>query len=126
MIIVGYDVHTRFQQIAMVNPQTGELVERRLEHENGDAERFYATLPGPARVGMEATINALWFVCGLAGESRAERRRNPRSGPVYRAQPRLLRPFTDKIDGCQGALHAVGLPSSEGEIMWHIPHTGCR
>ena len=61
MIIVGCDFHTRFQQIAMVNPQTGELVERRLEHENGDAERFYGTLPGPARVGMEATINAQWF-----------------------------------------------------------------
>jgi transposase len=61
MIIVGCDFHTRFQQIAMVNPQTGELVERRLEHENGDAERFYRTLPGPAGVGMEATINAQWF-----------------------------------------------------------------
>lgn len=61
MIIVGCDFHTRFQQIAMANPQTGELVEHRLEHENGDAERFYGTLPGPARVGMEATINAQWF-----------------------------------------------------------------
>lgn len=61
MIIIGCDFHTRFQQIAMLEATTGELIERRLEHENGDAEKFYGTLPGPARVGMEATINAQWF-----------------------------------------------------------------
>jgi transposase len=61
MIIIGCDFHTRFQQIAMLDPKTGEMIERRLEHENGEAEKFYATLPGPARVGIEATINAQWF-----------------------------------------------------------------
>ena len=61
MIIVGCDFHTRFQQIAMLEPTTGELIERRLEHENGEAEKFYATLPAPARVGIEATISAQWF-----------------------------------------------------------------
>lgn len=61
MLIIGCDFHTRFQQIAMVDTTTGEMIERRLEHENGEAQKFYATLPGPARVGMEATINAQWF-----------------------------------------------------------------
>jgi transposase len=61
MIIIGCDFHTRFQQIAMLDPTTGEIIERRLEHENGEAEKFYATLPSPARVGIEATINAQWF-----------------------------------------------------------------
>jgi transposase len=61
MIIIGCDIHTRFQQIAMLDPTTGEIIERRLEHENGEAEKFYATLPSPARVGIEATINAQWF-----------------------------------------------------------------
>jgi transposase len=61
MIIIGCDFHTRFQQIAMLDPTTGEIVERRLEHENGEAEKFYATLPEPARVGIEATIYAQWF-----------------------------------------------------------------
>jgi len=56
MIIIGCDFHTRFQQIAMLDPTTGETVERRLEHETGEAEKFYASLPGPARVGVEATI----------------------------------------------------------------------
>ena len=61
MIIIGCDFHTRFQQIAMLDPTTGELIERRLEHETGEAEKFYGALPGPARVGIEATVNAQWF-----------------------------------------------------------------
>ena len=61
MMIIGCDFHTRFQQIAMLDATTGELIERRLEHGNGDVEKFYGTLSGPARVGVEATINAQWF-----------------------------------------------------------------
>lgn len=37
MKIVGCDLHTRYQQIAMLDSETGELIERRLEHENGEA-----------------------------------------------------------------------------------------
>ena len=37
------------------------MVERRLEHENGEARAFYASLPKPVRVGMEATGYAQWF-----------------------------------------------------------------
>jgi transposase len=66
MIMIGCDFHTRFQQIAMLDPTTGEVVERRLEHETGEAEKFYASLPGPARVGIEATIRAQWFERVLA------------------------------------------------------------
>jgi len=36
MKIVGCDLHTRYQQIAMLDEETGELVERRLEHESGE------------------------------------------------------------------------------------------
>jgi len=61
MFIIGCDFHSRFQQIAMLDPTTGEVIERRLEHENGEAKDFYATLPSPARVGMEATCDAPWF-----------------------------------------------------------------
>jgi hypothetical protein len=42
MMIIGCDLHTRYQQIAMVDTDTGELVERRLEHESGEARAFYA------------------------------------------------------------------------------------
>jgi transposase len=61
MLIIGCDFHTRFQQIAMLDPATGELLERRLEHQTGEAKGFYASLPGPARVGMEATGYSRWF-----------------------------------------------------------------
>ncbi len=41
MKIVGCDLHTRYEQIAMLDKETGELVERRLEHERpgGPANR---------------------------------------------------------------------------------------
>ncbi len=60
-MIIGCDLHTRFQQIAMLDTETGEIVERRVEHETGEAQRFYAALPAPARVGIEATGYARWF-----------------------------------------------------------------
>jgi hypothetical protein len=55
MKIVGCDLNTRYQQIAMLDVETGELVERRLEHESGEARAFYASLSAPVRVGIEAT-----------------------------------------------------------------------
>jgi len=61
MNIIGCDFHTRFQQIAMLDAETGERAERRLEHETGEARAFYAGLPGPSRVGMEATGYSRWF-----------------------------------------------------------------
>ena len=61
MKIVGCDLHTRYQQIAMLDAETGELVERRLEHESGEARAFYAGLAGAVRVGIEATGHTRWF-----------------------------------------------------------------
>jgi transposase len=61
MMIIGCDFHTRYQQIAMMDDSTGELVERRLDHENGEAHRFYRSVPKPVRVGIEATGPMQWF-----------------------------------------------------------------
>jgi transposase len=66
MKIVGCDVHTRYQQIAMLDDETGELVERRLEHANGEAKQFYSKLTGAVRVGIEATGHTRWFERMLA------------------------------------------------------------
>jgi transposase len=66
MKIVGCDLHTRYQQIAMLDQETGELIERRLEHESGEARAFYASLEGPVRVGIEATGHTRWFERMLA------------------------------------------------------------
>ena len=55
MMIIGCDFHTRYQQIAMMNEATGELTERRLDHQSGEADKFYRNLQGAVRVGIEAT-----------------------------------------------------------------------
>jgi hypothetical protein len=72
MMIIGCDLHTRYQQIAMVDTDSGELVERRLEHESGEARAFYAGLKGAVRVGIEATGHTAWFEALLAELGRAE------------------------------------------------------
>ena len=46
MKYIGCDFHPSFQQIAMLDLETGELVERRLLHDNGEAKAFYEALPG--------------------------------------------------------------------------------
>ena len=66
MIIIGCDFHSRFEQIAMLNTETGELVERKLDHESGEARTFYEGLKEPVLVGIEATGYTRWFAEMLA------------------------------------------------------------
>jgi transposase len=61
MQIIGCDLHTRFQQIAWRDQESGTLRELRLEHANGEAEAFYRALPSPARIGIESSGYAWWF-----------------------------------------------------------------
>lgn len=61
MQIIGCDFHPSYQQIAWPDPETGKTQEARLQHENGEAQRFYQSLRGPVRVGLEAVGNTLWF-----------------------------------------------------------------
>src|SRR5450432_663816 len=61
MKYIGCDFHPSFQQIAMLDMETGEMVERRLGHENGEAKAFYESLTGPVVVGIEASGNTHWF-----------------------------------------------------------------
>jgi transposase len=66
MLIIGCDLHSRYQVTAMVDTETGEMTKRRLEHENGEARAFYARLPKGTRVGIEATGYTQWFERMLA------------------------------------------------------------
>jgi transposase len=64
MIIIGVDYHPSDQYIAFVDTETGECGERRLNHSEGEAEKFYRELAARAvsvRVGMEATGYSRWF-----------------------------------------------------------------
>jgi transposase len=61
MKIIGCDLHTRYQVIAMLDTETGEVVTHRLEHQSGEAKTFYTSLPRPSRIGIEATGYTQWF-----------------------------------------------------------------
>src|SRR6202171_3640126 len=62
MRIIGCDLHARQQTLAMLNTTTGEVVKATLRHEGNNVREFYANLPRPARVGIEATGSMQWFV----------------------------------------------------------------
>ena len=40
MMIIGVDYHPSFQQIAFMDQATGECGDRRLNHSDGEAEKF--------------------------------------------------------------------------------------
>lgn len=61
MSIIGCDLHSRYQVIGMLEKETGEIVTRRLEHENGETRAFYEKLAKPSLIGIEATGYTQWF-----------------------------------------------------------------
>jgi transposase len=61
MIIIGCDFHPSWQQVAMLDAETGELSKCKLKNGNGDAERFYRQLEAPALSGIEASGNRQWL-----------------------------------------------------------------
>lgn len=62
MKIIGCDFHPSYQQIAMLDLETGEQKDVMLKHEDGQAQRFYEELRGQrVLIGMEASGNSLWF-----------------------------------------------------------------
>jgi hypothetical protein len=54
MTLVGCDLHTRKQQVAVLDTETGEMYERHLSHAGDAAEQLYRALPGPVTVGIRA------------------------------------------------------------------------
>lgn len=62
MLIIGCDYHPSVQQVSFVDQETGECDNLRLEHKDGEAERFYRRWAGRrVRVGVEATGGMRWF-----------------------------------------------------------------
>src|ERR1700730_1291929 len=67
MKIIGCDFHSSYQQIAVLDSVTGEMVEKALIHERKEEVRaFYAGLEGSVRVGIEASGQSQWFERMLA------------------------------------------------------------
>jgi hypothetical protein len=62
MRIIGCDLHARQQTLAVLDTATGEVVNETLTHEGESVREFYSKLPGPVRVGIEATGSMKWFL----------------------------------------------------------------
>jgi transposase len=98
MLIIGCDFHSRMEQIAMLDPETGEVIEKRPEHESGEAKRFYEGLKEPALVGIETTGYTRWFAEMLAelghellvGEAGKIRAKDPRKQKHDRRDAQLI------------------------------------
>lgn len=61
-VYCGVDFHARQQTICCLTTEDGAITSHELKHDNKEAVRnFYAQLPGPVLVGLEAGGYSLWF-----------------------------------------------------------------
>ena len=129
MMIIGVDYHPSFQQIAFMDQATGECGERRLNHSDGEAEKFYRELKQPGvsvRVGMEVTGYSRWFErllvglsievwIGNAAEIKAKRVRKQKTD---REDARLLLRLL-----LENRFPRIWVPSPENrdlrQLLWH-------
>ena len=129
MIIIGVDYHPSDQYIAFVDTETGEGDERRLNHSDKEAERFYRELAlrgVSVRVGMEATGYSRWFErllaelgievwIGDAAEIKTKRVRKQKTDPN---DARLLLKLL-----LENTFPRIWVPSPENrdlrQLLWH-------
>jgi transposase len=62
MQIIGCDLHTRQQMLAILDTESGEVVNKTLMHAGDEVRKFYSALTGPVQVGIEATGSMHWFL----------------------------------------------------------------
>ena len=128
MIIIGVDFHPEFQQIALVDKDTGEFQEKRLAHRD-EAEKFYRGLAAAGqkvRVGMEASGHARWFERLLAelqielwiGDAAEIRTKRVRKQKTDRQDARLILQLL-----LEDRFPQIWVPSWENrdlrQLLWH-------
>jgi transposase len=129
MYIVGVDYHPSFQHIAFLDQETGECGDRRLNHSDGEAEKFYRELRQKeisVRVGLEATGYSRWFErllselgievwIGNAAEIKAKRVRKQKTD---RQDAQLLLKLLE-----ENRFPRIWVPSPENRdlrhLLWH-------
>src|SRR5216684_291419 len=129
MIIIGVDYHPSFQQIAFLDQETGECGERRLNHSDGEAEKFYKDLKQKGisvRVGMEATGYSRWFERLLAelgielwiGDAAEIKTKRVRKQKTDRQDAQLLLKLL-----LENRFPQIWVPSPENrdlrQLLWH-------
>ena len=70
MNIIGCDLHTRYQVVAWIDKETGQVRTRRPEHENGEARAFYTSQPRGAGTGSPLSRARMTESKGLHGPAR--------------------------------------------------------
>jgi transposase len=129
MYIVGVDYHPSFQHMAFLDQETGECGDRRLNHSDGEAEKFYRELRQngiSVRVGLEATGYSRWFErllvelgievwIGNAAEIKAKRVRKQKTD---RQDAQLLLKLLE-----ENRFPRIWVPSPENrdlrQLLWH-------
>ena len=116
MRIIGCDLHARQQTISMIDTETGEVTEKTLAQEGAAVREFYAALPKPVLVGLEATGSMFWFLrlleeLGIAyrvGHPAAIRKAETRKQKHDRRDAELIRRLLEEKRFPQ-----IWLPTSE-------------
>jgi hypothetical protein len=107
MTLVGCDLHSRKQQVAVLDTITGELLEQELVHEGDAVERFYRALRPPVTIGIETTGYTQWFHTLMHGSvitsSSARRRRSERWSSVRRRPIGAMRGTSSTSSGTIGS-----------------------
>ena len=57
MTLVGCDLHSRKQQVAVLDTTTGEVLEQELVHEGEAVERFYRALRPAVTLGIYPVVS---------------------------------------------------------------------
>src|ERR1039457_2147836 len=129
MVIIGVDYHPSDQYIAFVDTETGECGERRLNHSDREAEKFYRELAArgvSVRVGMEATGYSRWFERLLAelgievwiGDAAEIKTKRVRKQKTDRNDAQLLLKLL-----LENTFPRIWVPSPENrdlrQLLWH-------
>jgi transposase len=100
MLMIGCDFHPGLQELCLLDTETSRRREQWLSHDLGPApvRQFYAALPRPVRVGLEASGYSQWFEelpeeLGIelwVGDPGCIRKAAPRKQKTDRNDARLL------------------------------------
>ena len=100
MLMIGCDFHPGLEEVAILDTETGQLRQHTLSHAFGlePVRQFYAGLPGPVRVGLEASGYSGWYEEMLeelgielwVGDPARIRKAAPRQQKTDRNDARLL------------------------------------
>jgi transposase len=60
-VYVGVDFHARTQTVCWCDTADGEMRQHTLDPQGDDVASFYAALPAPAIIGLEASGYSSWF-----------------------------------------------------------------